>query len=122
VKAPGVSDELKKLVDDFDKELAQLKPQLGVGQTGFDPGAFQRNVRQRVAGLKGSVMGSTSRPTETQMRQLGESRDAMARLVGEVNAAIARAQRVSQALAAANLLMEVPKPLAVPIAAAPGGR
>jgi hypothetical protein len=125
IKAPGVKDELRKAVDDFDKELANVKPKLGVGVQpggGFDPAAAQRNVRQRIGQLKGAVMGSTSRPTEVQQRQTSESRQALLALVGEVNAVIGTAQRLHQELASANLLMEVPKPLAAPATAAQGGR
>ena len=112
-------------MDDFDKELAKVKPRLGVGQQpggGFDPVAAQRNVRQRIGQLKGGVMGSTSRPTEVQLRQTGEYRETLLTLVGDVNAVIGRAQKLYQELASANLLMEVPKPLAAPVASAAGGR
>jgi photosystem II stability/assembly factor-like uncharacterized protein len=125
VKAPGVNDELKKAVDEFDKELAKVKPLLGVGQQpggGFDPVAAQRNVRQRIGQLKGGVMGSTSRPTEVQLRQTSEQRQALLALVGDVNAVIGKAQKLHQELASANLLMEVPKPLQAPATSAAGGR
>jgi len=125
VKTAGVRDELKKAVDDFDKELSQLKPQLGVGVQpggGFDPAAAQRNVRQRIGQLKGAVMGSTSRPTEAQVRQTAEGRQALSALFGEVNAVIGKAQKLHQELASANLLMEVPKPLAAPVTSPQGGR
>jgi len=125
VKTAGVRDELKKAVDDFDKELSQLKPQLGVGVQpggGFDPAAAQRNVRQRIGQLKGGVMGSTSRPTEAQVRQTAEGRQALSALFGEVNAVIGKAQKLHQELASANLLMEVPKPLAAPVTSPQGGR
>jgi hypothetical protein len=67
-------------------------------------------------------MGSTSRPTEVQLRQTSEQRQALLALVGDVNAVIGKAQKLHQELASANLLMEVPKPLQAPATSAAGGR
>ena len=48
----------------------------------------QQNVRSQVTRLKRAVMSSTSRPTETQVRRIGESRTALGEAIDEANAVI----------------------------------
>jgi photosystem II stability/assembly factor-like uncharacterized protein len=114
MKTPNVAADLKSAVDGFDKALAGVKPKLGVGGVDFGGGGFgggAQNVRGRIGQLKGSIMASTSLPTETQTRQVSESRQALAKTIDEVNAVIARAGALYKQLAAANFLMEVPQPV-----------
>jgi hypothetical protein len=112
MKTASPSPEVSAAVDEFDKELAKLKPRFGVGQTGFGGGGgMQQNVRARISMLKGSIMGSTSLPTEVQTRQIAESRTALATAIGEVNALIGKAAPLYQKIAASSLLLEVPKAL-----------
>jgi hypothetical protein len=112
MKDATVPDAVKTAVDEFDKELAKVKPRFGVGVTGFGGSGAMRNVRQRIGMLKGQIMGSTSLPTETQVQQLADGRKALASATDEVNAVIAKASTLYQVLAASNVLMEIPKPIA----------
>jgi hypothetical protein len=109
-KAPA---DVKAAVDSFDKEVDKVKPKLGVGGGGGFGGGFggTQNVRGRIGQLKNQIMGSTSLPTETQTRQVTESREALTMAVGEVNGVISKAGDLYKQLATANFLMEVPQPV-----------
>jgi photosystem II stability/assembly factor-like uncharacterized protein len=109
-KAPA---DVKTAVESFDKEVEKVKPKLGVGGGGGFGGGFgnTQNVRGRIGQLKNQIMGSTSLPTETQTRQVTESREALTTAVGEVNGVISKAGELYRQLATANFLMEVPQPV-----------
>ena len=111
IKTANAPPEVKTAVDEFEKELAQVKPRFGVGVTGFGGAQMMQNVRMRIGMLKGQIMGSTSLPTETQMRQLADGRKALVSAIDEANAVIAKASALYQTLAASNVLMEIPKPI-----------
>jgi photosystem II stability/assembly factor-like uncharacterized protein len=115
LKTAKASDELKGSIEAFDKDLARVKPRFGVGAGGgFGGGGFgggAQNVRARVGQLKGAIMASTSLPTETQTRQAGESRKALATAIDDANALIAKAAALYQQLASASVLMQPPQPI-----------
>jgi photosystem II stability/assembly factor-like uncharacterized protein len=107
---PNVPGSLKSTLDEVNKQVQALRPRLGVGEGGGF--AFQQNnVRGRVAQLKGAVMNSTSLPTETQTRQVGELRTAMSKLVDEVNAAVGRFGALYKELANSGLYPVPLKPI-----------
>ena len=61
--------------------------------------SFQRQLRGRIGQLKGGIMASTSRPTETQIRQLPEVRAALNKAIGEANVLISEFAALSKELA-----------------------
>jgi photosystem II stability/assembly factor-like uncharacterized protein len=83
---------LKTKVEDFAKRFEPVGRRFGVGaQNPFETGNFERaneNLRFRFGGLKGGIMGSTSKPTETQTRQIGEIRPLLDKAVQDANALI----------------------------------
>ena len=115
MKAGKPTDAMKKAVDDYDKELAKVRPKFGVGMAPADfsagpPAAFMQNVRNRVGGLKGQVMASSSLPTATQMRVSGELTVAVGKAIDELNAVVAKAPALYQQVGAANFFIEAPAP------------
>ncbi|MBX7185799.1 MAG: hypothetical protein K1Y01_11705, partial [Vicinamibacteria bacterium] len=119
VKAPTAPAELKAAVDEFEKELAAVRPRLGLpapgaapgGGGGFDPEAARRNVRQQLGGLKGQIMGATMRPTETQLRRIGENEKALATVIESVNALLPKATALFAKVTASGIMFDVPKPV-----------
>jgi hypothetical protein len=117
-KAPSVAADLKAAVDEFEKEMAAVRPLVGVpapggpgggGGGGFDPEAARRNVRQRIGQLKGQIMGATARPTETQLRRVEESEKALGAAIEAVNAVLPKATALFAKVTAAGVLFDVPK-------------
>jgi len=80
---------LKTRVEEFAKNFQPVGRQFGVGMG--DPSApgdfesFARALRSRIGQLKSGVMASTSRPTETQSRQIPEVRAAMDKAIQDAN-------------------------------------
>ena len=83
---------MKTKVEDFAKKFEPVGRRFGVGaENPFETGNFERlneNLRFRFGGLKGGIMGSTSRPTDTQMRQTTEIGPVLEKAVQEANALI----------------------------------
>lgn len=120
VKSPnaGEQQDVKKALDDFEKDVALVRPKLGIGTGGpggggggFDPNAARRNVRQRIAGLKGALMNATMRPTDSQLRGIEEARAALPGLIDEVNALIPKATALFGRVSAVTTTFEIPKPV-----------
>jgi hypothetical protein len=118
LKGPAATDELKKAVEEFEKEVAAVRPRLGVpaggpptGGGGFDPEAARRNVRQQLAGLKGQIMGATMPPTDTQMRRLEENDKALAAVIESVNALLPKASALFARVTASGVMFDVPGPV-----------
>jgi photosystem II stability/assembly factor-like uncharacterized protein len=80
---------LKTRVEEFAKKFQPVGRQFGVGIS--DPSvtgdfeSFARGLRSRIGQLKSGVMASTSRPTETQSRQIPEVRAAMDKAIQDAN-------------------------------------
>jgi photosystem II stability/assembly factor-like uncharacterized protein len=96
--ASAPSGEAKTAMEDVSKRLADLRRRLGVGQGqggGGGGGGFgggpNPNVRGQIGQVKGQIMGSTSLPTATQMRQTTEMREDLAKVIDEVNTVITTA-------------------------------
>jgi FlgD Ig-like domain len=111
----NASADLKKKVDDLAKKFAPVGRRFGVGEGNpFETGNFDRineNLRFRVGGLKGSIMGSTSRPTETQARQLPEARALLDKTVQEANTLLAEMAALSKEMAENGIYPAAVKPI-----------
>ncbi len=84
-KGRDVPAPLQGRLDEAVKQAAALRRSLGVAGGDAEEGGFGQNVRSRVGMLKGSIMGSTSAPTETQMRQAGELKTLVEKAVADTN-------------------------------------
>jgi photosystem II stability/assembly factor-like uncharacterized protein len=106
---------MKTKVEEFTKKFEPVGRRFGIGaQNPFETGNFERineNLRFRFGGLKGGIMGSTSRPTETQMRQTAELRPAFEKAVQEANALISALPALLKDLAEAGIYPAPVKPI-----------
>jgi hypothetical protein len=73
----------------------------GGGGGGF--GGQNQNVRGTLGQIKGGVMGSTSMPTAQQIRQAGEAREDLVKVISDTNALIAAVPALYDTVGAANL-------------------
>jgi hypothetical protein len=107
---------VKTRVEDFAKKFEPVGRRFGIGaENPFETGNFEllnENLRFRFGGLKGGIMGSTSRPTETQMRQAAEIRPVLDKAVQEANALINAFPRLLKDLADAGIYPVPVKPIA----------
>ncbi len=92
----------KTQITDAANKINDLKRRLGLNQQ--DGGGFgnQQNVRGQLGQVKGQIMGSTSLPTQQQIRQAGELRDDLTKLVADTNALISAVPAVYDALGASG--------------------
>ena len=106
---------MKTKVEDFAKKFEPVGRRFGIGAgSPFETGNFERrneNLRFRFGGLKGAIMGSTSRPTETQMRQASEIRPVLEKAVQEANALINALPALLKELADAGIYPAPVKPI-----------
>jgi hypothetical protein len=106
---------MKSKVEDLAKKFEPVGRRFGIGaQNPFETGNFERineNLRFRFGGLKGSIMGSTSRPTETQMRQTTEIGPVLQKAVQEANALISALPSLLKELADAGIYPAPVKPI-----------
>ena len=97
----------KQAIEDAGKRLADLRRQLGVGQTGGGGGGGfggqNPNVRARIGQLKGQIMASTTLPTAMQTRSATEAREDLTKVVQEVNDLIAAVPQIYDKLGASGL-------------------
>ena len=106
---------LKTKVEDFAKKFEPVGRRFGVGaENPFETGNFEllnENLRFRFGGLKGGIMGSTSRPTDTQMRQTAEMRPLLEKAVQEANVLINALPALLKELADAGIYPAPVKPI-----------
>jgi hypothetical protein len=107
----NVPGSLKSMIADLDKQVDDLRTRLGVGSQGGFGGGGNTNVRGRVGQLKGQIMNSTSLPTETQTRVASEVRTAAAKVVDDVNAAVAKFPALYKELATSGMYPMPLKPI-----------
>jgi photosystem II stability/assembly factor-like uncharacterized protein len=108
-------EALKKKIEEFAKKFQPVGTQFGIAMadpfvTG-DFSAFTRALRFRISGLKGGIMSSTSRPTETQMRQLPEVKAALDKAIQEANALISEFPALQKEMADAGIYPAAVKPI-----------
>jgi hypothetical protein len=112
---PSAPAALKTKVEDFAKKFEPVGRRFGIGaENPFETGNFERlneNLRFRFGGLKGGVIGSTSRPTDTQMRQTTEIRPVLEKAVLEANALINALPALLKELADAGIYPAPVKPI-----------
>ena len=107
---PNVPGSLKSTLDDLGKQVSDLRTRLGVADGGGFGGG-NTNVRGRVGQLKGQIMGSTSLPTETQVRVNSEVRAASAKVIDDVNSAVAKFPALYKELATSGIYPLPLKPI-----------
>ncbi len=109
-----VPANIRAAVDSLNQAMAPVRERLGLS-TGdpftFDMELFRRNLQFKVGMLKGPMQSATARPTETQLRQLGEVRGEIPALVQEVNGLVPKHQAVMKLVAEAGLYPAGVKPV-----------
>jgi photosystem II stability/assembly factor-like uncharacterized protein len=105
----------KSSLADANTKLADLRRRLGLNQQqGGGGGGFggqQGNVRGQLGQVKGQLMGSTSMPTEQQIRQAGELREDMTKVIADVNELINAIPAIYDALGASGVKPAALKPV-----------
>jgi hypothetical protein len=106
---------LKARVEEFAKKFQPVGRQFGVGMS--DPSvtgdfeSFARALRSRIGQLKSGVMASTSRPTETQSRQIPEVRAAMDKAIQDANQLIGEFSSLQKEMAEGGVYPASVKPI-----------
>ncbi len=108
-----MAPDLKAAVDSLSADLDSLRRRVsglpgagGGGGFGGPP-----NVRGRIGQLKGAIMGSTSLPTEVQMREVAALRSLAPQAVEDVNALLGRLPAMYRRLADAGVYPATPRPV-----------
>jgi hypothetical protein len=107
----------KTAIGDANTKLADLRRRLGLNQQqggGGGGGGFggqQGNVRGQLGQVKGQIMGSTSMPTAQQVRQAGELREDLDKVIADTNALIAAVPAIYDALGATGVKPAALKPV-----------
>src|SRR5687767_4932786 len=107
----------KQAITDANTKLADLRRRLGLNQQqggGGGGGGFggqQGNVRGQLGQVKGQIMGSTSMPTAQQIRQAGEMREDLDKVIADTNALIAAVLAIYDALGASGVKPAALKPV-----------
>ena len=106
---------LRTKLEAFGKKAAPTNAQFGANTAeAIASGNFeglQRSLRFRISGLKSGIMSSTSRPTEVQMRQLGEMKPALDKVIGEANALIGELNALAKEAAESGVYPTAVKPI-----------
>ena len=68
-------------------------------------------MRGRIGQLKGSVMGATTLPTNTQLMQIREVKAAMPGLIDQANATVAKLPAVVKEMMGSGALFPAIKPI-----------
>jgi photosystem II stability/assembly factor-like uncharacterized protein len=111
--APGAA---KNAISDASTKLTDLRRRLGLNQGGGGGGGGgfggqQGNVRGQLGQVKGQLMGSTSMPTAQQLRQAGELREDLAKVIADTNELIAAVPAIYDALGASGVKPTALKPV-----------
>jgi hypothetical protein len=107
----------KTALTDANTKLADLRRRLGLNQQaggGGGGGGFggqQQNVRGQLGQVKGQIMGSTSMPTQQQIRQTAELREDMTKVIADVNELINAVPAIYDALGASGVKPAALKPV-----------
>jgi photosystem II stability/assembly factor-like uncharacterized protein len=107
----------KTAIADANTKLADLRRRLGLNQPqggGGGGGGFggqQGNTRGQLGQVKGQIMGSTSMPTQQQVRQAGELREDMAKVIADTNELINAIPALYDALGASGAKPTALKPV-----------
>jgi hypothetical protein len=105
----------KQAITDANTKLADLRRRLGLNQQqGGGGGGFggqQGNVRGQLGQVKGQVMNSTSMPTVQQVRQAGELREDLDKVIADTNALIAAVPAIYDSLGASGVKPAALKPV-----------
>jgi photosystem II stability/assembly factor-like uncharacterized protein len=106
---------LKTKVEEFAKKFQPVGRHFGIGMadplvTG-DFESFTRALRVRISGLKNGIMASTSRPTETQSRQIPEVRAALMKAIEDANKLIAEFPAMQKEMAESGVYPASVKPI-----------
>jgi len=106
---------LKTKVEEFSKRFEPVGRRFGIGvgnplETGNFEG-FAQMLRSRIGGLKNGVMASTSRPTETQSRQIPEVRAALEKAIDDANKLIAEFPGLQKEMAESGVYPASVKPI-----------
>ncbi|MBY0494704.1 MAG: glycosyl hydrolase [Cyanobacteria bacterium] len=107
----------KTAITDASTKLADLRRRLGLNQQGGGGGGGggfggqQANVRGQLGQTKGSIMGSTSLPTEQQVRAAGELREDLMKVIADTNELIAAIPAIYDALGASGAKPAALKPV-----------
>jgi len=100
-------EALKKTIEETLKKLEPVRRKFGVaGGGGFGRG--RENVRGTISQLKGSIMASTSRPTEVQGRLAAQARADLETAIDEANIVLAGLPAIFKELAEKNIYPSVP--------------
>ncbi len=110
-QAKDAPADLKARVGSVGGALDSLRRRVVGGGFGGGGGGGAGALRGRITQLKGGVMGSTSLPTEGQMRQLAEVRAALPKAVDDVNALVARFAALLDDLSGRGIYPRKPKPV-----------
>jgi photosystem II stability/assembly factor-like uncharacterized protein len=106
---------LKAKIEEFARKFQPVGLLFGIGAadplvTG-DFSVFTRALRFRISGLKGGIMASTSRPTETQSRQIPEVRSAVEKAVQDANQLIGDLSALQKQMAESGVYPAAVKPI-----------
>jgi hypothetical protein len=108
----------KSAITDANTKLTDLRRRLGLNQGGGGfgggGGGFggqQANVRGQLGQVKGQIMGSTSMPTAQQLRQAGELREDLQKVIADTNDLITAIPAIYDALGASGAKPTALKPV-----------
>jgi photosystem II stability/assembly factor-like uncharacterized protein len=110
--APNVKTQLDAVTKDM--EAVRRRVGLGGGGPGEGGGGFgggNENVRGRIGQLKGSIMGSTSLPTNTQLMQIREVKAALPGVIDQANAVAAKLPGLIKDMLGAGAIFPALKPV-----------
>ena len=116
-RSATLAPNVKQSFDALTKEFETLRRRLGLGNGPGGPGggggfgAGNENVRGRIGQLKGSIMGSTSVPTNTQLMQIREVKAALPLLVDQANAAVGKLPALVKDMIGSGAIFPAIKPV-----------